>query len=215
MALLRCGLVVFTLLWSRLALSQSAEWVTIGSGVRAFHEDVFQNRQIKLEIPVVVDAELIIELIGMPNLPKLNAMQLQICRSVGLQNALAYYGAGYRTIVFDPDWAASQTADFYRAIGHELGHLFCGHLDKPQSPETELEADRFGGAAIKRFEVYHGRNFFASVMAAASAKYPETASALYPSRTARLQALRDGYEKGSPCGDLAPVVEGGFSRGIR
>ena len=35
------------------------------------------------------------------------------------------------------------------------------------SRQQELEADQFGGASVKRFEVYHNRSFFPSVLAAA------------------------------------------------
>jgi hypothetical protein len=212
---LRVGLVAAALSWPCLSSGQCAEWVTIGTDVSAFHEDVFRGQKLKIEESVVVDIEMFVELIGLPNVAKINSLRLQIRRSIGLKNGLAYYGQGYRTIVFDPDWAASQTAEFYLVLGHEAGHLFCGHENRPQSPEMELEADRFGGASIKRFENYHNRSFFESVLAVAATKYPEKGSALYPPRASRLQALKEGYEHGSPCGNLAPVVQGGFSRGVR
>jgi hypothetical protein len=59
--------------------------------------------------------------------------------------------------------------------------------------------------------VYHNRNFFDQVYAAAAVKYQEQGSALYPPRAARLAALKRGYEQGSPCGNLAPVIESGYS----
>lgn len=197
------------------AWPQSAEWITIGRDLFAFHEDVFHNQKIRIESTVVSDVEIFIELIGIPNSAKINALRLQIRRSPGLKNAFAYYGQGYRSIAYDPDWAASATVEFYLVLGHEAGHLFCEHEGKPQSAKIELEADRFGGASVKRFEIYHNRLFFSAVMAAAAARYTQSGSVLYPSPVARLQALKSGYEQGSPCGGLLPVEQGGFSRGSR
>ncbi len=193
----------------------SQEWVTIGQDAVAFHEDVFRDRKIKIEKPVVSDVEIFVELIGIPNFEKINALRLQIVRSAGLKNAAAYFGQGYRSIVYDPVWAASTTGEFYLALSHEAGHHFCGHVGGPQSAQNELEADRFGGASIKRFETYHNRKFFEAVLAAAATRYPENGSAFYPSRASRLEALRKGYEQGSPCGNLAPVEQAGYSQGAR
>src|ERR1043166_3462420 len=156
-------------------------------------------------------------MIGIPNAPKINELRLQIRRILGLKNAVALEGEGYRTIAFDPDWAVSDTPSFYLTLGHEAGHHFCGHSvgrGPKDGVQIELEADQFGGASIKRYEVYHARAFFNQVFAAAMAKYPEQGSSLYPSRVLRLAALKRGYESGSRCGAWAPPVEG-FNPGSR
>jgi hypothetical protein len=200
------------LLCSTSATAQEA--IRVGRDVRAFHEDQFGDLNIKVEPPAVNDVEIFAELIGLPNFAKINALRLQIRRSVGLKNAFAYYDSSYRSIVYDPNWSATATAEFYLALGHEAGHHFCGHLVGSGSStrlEQELEADRFGGASIKRFEIYHNRSFFPAVVAAAGSKYPEQGSQLYPSRSARLEALKMGYAQDSPCGGLAPVEQSGFS----
>src|SRR5258708_4414229 len=170
-----CCLLV-ALLWACPATPQTAEWVTVGSDAFAFHEDIFRDLRIKIEPPIVNDVEIFVELIGIPNFAKINALRLQIRRSIGLNNAGAFLGSNYRTIVYDPNWAAGATAEFYLVLGHEAGHHFCEHtMGKVRSNrwDTELEADRFGGASIKRFETYHNRSFFGAVLAAASVKYPE------------------------------------------
>jgi hypothetical protein len=193
-----------------------AETITIGRDAFAFHEEVFRDLNLNLETPAVNDVEILVELIGIPNVAKINALRLQIRRSVGLKNAFAYFDQGYRSIVYDPAWAASATAEFYLVLGHEAGHHFCGHtVGQARTWDTELEADRFGGASIKRFEVYHNRTFFGAVMAAATAKYTEQGSPLYPPRALRLEAIKNGYEQGSTCGGLAPVEQRGFTRGAR
>lgn len=197
--------VVIGLLWPIFTQAQVIEWVTIGGNVHAFHEDVFRGQKIGLEQFVVSDVTTLVELIGIPNAAKINALHLQIRRSAGLRNAMGYTGQGYRTLVFDPVWAANAPNDFYLVLGHEAGHFFCGHDDLPQSPKIELEADRFAGASIKRLEAMVNRQHFAAVLAAAARRYPEKASAFYPARAERLAALRAGYEQGSPCGALAPV----------
>lgn len=206
-------LVAFCMLVLMGTLEASSEQLRIGRGARAFHEEELRNREITVDdTPSVTDVSIFVELIGIPNFAKINELRLQIRRSNGLQNASAFEANGYRSIVYDPIWAATATADFYLALGHEAGHLFCAHSpDSPPNITQELEADRFGGASIRRFEIYHNRSFFPAVMAAAMKKYPEQASAFYPSRTARLAALKKGYDEGSPCGGLAPVNATGYS----
>ncbi len=196
-----------TLLWSSNAFPESAEWVTIGRDVHAFHEDTLRDQKILVEPAVTNDAAYFIQLLGIPNAGKINALRLQIRRSIGIKNAVGYTGDGYRTIVYDPVWAQSATAASWLVLAHEAGHFFCGHDDLPQSPKIELEADRFAGASIKRLEVYTTRRYFDDVMAAASNRYLSKASIFYPSRFERLAAIKDGYEHGSPCGNLAPVVQ--------
>lgn len=200
------------LLWSAAAMAQEA--IRIGRDVRAFHEEQFRDLNIKVEPTAVNDVEIFVELVGIPNVGKINALRLQIRRSFGLKNAFAYYDSNFRSIIYDPNWSASATAEFYLALGHEAGHHFCEHLVGGGSgtrAEQELDADRFGGASIRRFEVYHNRSFFPAVLAAAESKYPEQGSALYPPRSARLQALKTGYAQGSPCGGLEPVDRSGYS----
>ena len=199
------------LAWSAGAAAQ--ETIRIGRDVRAFHEEQFRDHDIKVERHVVNDVEVFVELIGIPNFAKINALRLQIRRANGFRNGVAFYGQGYRSIAYDPVWYAANTAEAFLVIGHEAGHHFCEHLVGGGARgrlQQELEADQFGGASVKRFEVYHNRSFFPSVLAAALSKYPEEGSSLYPSRAARVAALKYGYANGSPCGGLAPVLESGY-----
>jgi hypothetical protein len=62
--------------------------------------------------------------------------------------------------------------------------------------ERELEADRFAGASVKRFEVYHNRSFISEVLAVAASKYPEAFSSSHPPRHSRIAAIRRGYDEG-------------------
>lgn len=211
---LKAFLVLAALSWSSLASSQTPEFWTLGSDAFAFHEDLFREHRIKVEPADVNDVEIFVEMIGFENLSKINALQLQIRRSLGLNNAAAMFHDDFRTIVYDPTWADRRSAgqslewprvpaesaspEFYLVLGHESGHHFCEHTigkvrDNPW--ETELEADRFGGASIKRFEVYHDRGFIRDVMAAAASKYPETGSPSHPPRALRLEAIRKGYDR--------------------
>src|SRR4051794_8805376 len=97
--------LVLGLVWPIFAHAQAVEWVTIGGTFHAFHEDVFRGQKIGLEQFVVSDVSTLVELIGVPNVAKINALRLQIRRSTGLKNAMGYTGQGYRTLVFDPVWA--------------------------------------------------------------------------------------------------------------
>jgi len=211
-------LFLATLLCLSPSLSQSPQRITVGDDVVGYHQEICDS-QMNMEPAITSDAEILVELVGLPNLSQLNAQRLHIRRVLGLNNACALPEAGgYATIAYDPDWAAGDTAGFYLALGHEAGHHFCGHFVGDAQgiwSQKELEADQFGGAAIRRFEVYHNQSFFSQVYASAIAKYPERGSALHPPRASRLAALRLGYEQGSPCGSLAPVEQSGFSPGVR
>jgi hypothetical protein len=214
------GLAFLSLLicWTAAATSQSGEWIAIGQNAFAFHEEKFHELNFELEPPVTSDAEILVELIGPPNVEKINALHVQIRRVAGLNNAASLEANGYRTIAYDPDWAAGDTPGFYLVLGHEAGHLFCGHTPAQASTnrmQIELESDQFGGASIKRLEIYQNRSLFGQVFSAALTKYPEQGSSIYPPRSLRLEALRSGYEQGSPCGNLAPVEQSGFYPGTR
>jgi hypothetical protein len=157
------------------------------------------------------DAEIFVELLGLQNLGKINELKLTIGRSSGFKNAVALFHNGSRMIIHDPEWARVAAVEFYLVLGHEAGHHLCGHTvaGAERTPqEAELEADRFSGAAIKRFEVYHGRTLFDDALKAASRLYSEGGSRSHPPRAARLDAIKAGYQSGSPCGNLAPAIRG-------
>jgi hypothetical protein len=163
------------------------------------------------------DAKIFVEMIGLPNIPKVNELQLTIRRSGRLQNAVALFQDGGRMIIYDPEWAKSVTAEFYLVLGHEAGHHFCGHTIQGfqgNPKEAELEADRFSGASLKRFEAYHGRAFVDAAVAAAKRLYSEQGSRTHPPRAARIEAVMLGYNDGSPCGNLAAGIRG-FSPQLR
>lgn len=196
-----------------------AEHMKIGRDISAFHEDELAGYEkdygFDLEDKLVVgDAQILVELVGIPNFAKINAMRFQIRRADGLRGAFAFSADGYSTIVYDPNWARSEPAEFRLILGHEAGHVFCGHTTteiQRGSYQKELEADRFAGASIKRFEIYQGRRIIEDVMAAAFRKFiPPEGSKTHPPRTQRIEAVKKGYEQGSPCGNLAPVDQGPF-----
>ncbi len=216
MRVMKAAIILAALLFSRPASSQTQEWVTIGKNCFAFHERALQ---VKLEPTLTSDVEILVELIGLPNVSKLNSMRFGLRRSYGVENAAYLEGGeeGCKIIVYNPDWAAGDTAEFYMVLGHEAGHHFCGHSVgnvHGTRQETELEADQFSGASIKRYEIYHNQRLFDQVYAAAEAKYPKDGSGLYPPRALRLAAMKRGYEQGSPCGNLSPAIPG-FSPGQR
>ena len=177
----------------------------------AFHPEKLPGRQCKLKLSPVLDIEVFVEMIGLPNIAKINELKLTIAHFGGFGTAMAVTYKGLPMIVLDPQWAKSGTAETYLVLGHEAGHHFCGHhLD--QDPITqkkrELEADRFSGAAIKRFEEYHGRPFLQVALNAAAKLYAGPERPGHPSSEARVEAIMLGYNSGSPCGGLSPGIRG-------
>jgi hypothetical protein len=180
----------------------------------------------KVTGPHTVDAEILIEMLGVANHAAINALQLTILRSDGLKGAAAVFlrrpmsgekgpqGAPLpvtRLIIYDPEWARTANAEYYLVLGHEVGHHFCGHTleNANTSPlEGELEADRFSGAAIRSFEVYHGKSFIDDALRAAARRYSEAGSRTHPPRARRIEAIQVGYRQGWPCGNLAPPQRG-------
>lgn len=176
----------------------------------AFHAEKVSVPCVETSLSPVLDAEIFVELIGLQNLPKLNDLKLTIGRSSGLNNAIATFHQGSRIIILDPEWSRSG-AEAYLVIGHEAGHHFCGHTLKnvELSPQhKELEADRFSGASIRRFESYHGRPFLQDALRAAERLYSPAGSRSHPPRPARIEAILLGYNSDSPCGNLASGIRG-------
>ena len=188
----------------------------------AFHPEKFSAGCNDATLSPVFDFEILIEMIGIPNAAAINALQLTILRSTGFNNASAVLLSEplpgeqgpkvQRLIIYDPEWVKAAPAEAYLILGHEAGHLFCGHdlrtLDPTARQDAELEADRFSGAAIKRFETYHGRAFLNDALKAAARLYPAAGSHAYPPRAERVKAILLGYNSGSPCGNLAPGIRG-------
>jgi hypothetical protein len=178
----------------------------------SFHAEKSSNRNcIETTLSQVSDVEVFVEMIGLPNISKINDLKLTIGRSMGFKNAVALFHNGSRMIILDPEWARSATAEAYLVLAHEAGHHFCDHV-RDSAPlarkKQELEADQFSGAAIKRFEAYHGRGFLQGALQAATSLYSASESGSHPSREARLEAIRLGYNAGSSCGTLAPGIRG-------
>lgn len=180
-------------------------------GGSAFHAEKASGGCIQTNLAPGDDAQIFVELVGLPNIPKVNELKLTIGRSSGFKNAVALFHGGSRMIIHDPQWAKSDTPEFYLVLGHEAGHHFCRHIleqDPTNMKNLELEADRFSGASIKRFEVYHGKVFLNDALAAAARLYSETGSRSHPPRTTRLEAIKLGYNSGSPCGNLIDGIRG-------
>ena len=177
----------------------------------AFHPEKLPQGQCKLKLSPVLDIEVFVEMIGLPNIAKINDLKLTIAHFAGFHDAMAVTYQGLPMIVLDPQWAKSGTAETYLVLGHEAGHHFCGHLpdqDPITQKKRELEADRFSGAAIKRFEEYHGRPFLQDALNAAAKLYAGPERPGHPSPEARVEAIMLGYNSGSPCGGLSPGIRG-------
>ena len=177
----------------------------------AFHAEKASSGCLQTTLSPAEDAEIFVELFGLPNLAKINELRLTIGRTSKFNNAVALFHNGSRMIVHDPAWARTATAEFYLVLGHEAGHHVCGHVlesDPFKRKQHELEADRFSGASIKRFEAYHGRSFLNEAVKAGTRLYSEAGSNSHPERVARIEAIMLGYNSGSPCGNLVEGIRG-------
>jgi hypothetical protein len=177
----------------------------------AFHAEKATSDCVQTSLSPVEDAEILIELFGLPNITKINQLGLTIGRTPDFNNAVAVFFDGGRMIIHNPAWAKTATSEFYLVLGHEAGHHICGHLlenDPTKRKRLELEADRFSGASIKRFEAYHGKGFLGDALKAAARLYSEAGSRSHPDRASRIEAIKLGYKSGSPCGNLSDGIPG-------
>lgn len=129
-----------------------------------------------------------------------------------IKSALAYLKNNQRYISYNPEfikklnnkaktnWAAVSV------LAHEIGHHLAGHtLLKEQSPGNELIADRFSG-----FILHQMGATLEEAMAALSAIGHETDTIRHPPKSARLQAIANGWNdaknlKNSNAYDNQPV----------
>ena len=80
-------------------------------GRNAFHaEDYAGSACTKVTLSPALDAELFIEMVGIPNASKINELGLTIGRSAGFKNAAAFFhDDGSRWITYDPEAAIALT----------------------------------------------------------------------------------------------------------
>jgi hypothetical protein len=214
--------------------AQAQETMCVQLSGNAFHENKLQKGCHKVSLAHVFDNQILVEMIGIQNLAKINDLRLTIARTAGIANGVALFyksapgcqcgqfragkmASGSRMIVFDPEWAATRTAEVYLIMAHEAGHHFCRHSlgQDPLNRKTEeIEADQFAGASIRRFEIYHGRRFLDDALKAASRLYRAEGNRRYAGRAERIEAIKLGYNQGSPCGNFAPPLPG-FTSGPR
>jgi hypothetical protein len=103
-------------------------------------------------------------------------------------NALATKIDGNRVIVYDRRLSSVVGGDGAQAvIAHELGHHYCGHLNKTPNIQHELEADMFAGAVMNKLGYsLEVSKSYVSILS----KQPTTT---HPDRAAREQAIEFGW----------------------
>lgn len=100
----------------------------------------------------------------------------------------------------ETDWAATSI------LAHEIAHHLAGHTINPKkgSPGDELEADIFSGFILYRM----GANLDQALAAMTEFK-PDTTNPRYPSKQARLLAIRSGWEEAKKLTNTAAINENG------
>lgn len=145
----------------------------------------------------------------------------EVRSATGIRNGFAVISGGVRYIVYDPIWyqdTGSEAGAVALVLGHEVGHHVCGHTmgmlrDDPHS--KELEADRYLGAAVRKFEAsMDGTPAYTieDVLRAARQKLSAAATPTHPGLTDRIAAILDGYRNGSPCDAMNLVKSEPFTQ---
>ena len=130
------------------------------------------------------------------------AMMFDVCSAMSVQcdvypmnadlggNAIATEVDGNLVIVYDRN--LSEALGYEGAIGvigHEIGHLYCGHIYDPNSgPQAELEADAFAGAAMRQLGFTPGDALAMTVILS------DRPSPSHPARSDREVALIAGFD---------------------
>src|SRR5262245_7669374 len=71
----------------------------------AFHAEKATSGCVQTSLSPAEDAEILIELFGLPNIPKINQLGLTIGRTSDFNNAVAVFHNGGRMIIHNPAWA--------------------------------------------------------------------------------------------------------------
>lgn len=124
----------------------------------------------------------------------------------GVAMILTGRGGDTRLIVMDPNYQFGKGglgAIAYRfVLAHEVGHHVCGHLSRNMNAlpwNSELQADRFGGDAMKRWLKMHGGYDLSHLLTAVRMSLTARASATHPGVPDRLSAVTRGWNEGTDC----------------
>lgn len=161
------------------------QWIDFGQGTRSLHVP-FGDQSVWIE----------------PAFEDYTFMMFDVCDAMKLEGddcliypmngtvggAIATIVEGNPIIVYDRTFHSSTSFDPHTVIAHEVGHHFCGHLHEPNSPEQELEADRFAAAAMRLV----GGNTLENILASLES-LESRPSVSHPGRRDRLAAMIDGW----------------------
>lgn len=105
-----------------------------------------------------------------------------------------------KVIIYDRRLSSIVGGDGAQAIiAHELAHHVCGHLEADLRDEVtgnlELEADAFAGATMRKL------GYSLEVALSYAPVLSEQATISHPDSTARIRALRDGWENPETAGN--------------
>jgi hypothetical protein len=120
--------------------------------------------------------------------------------AANVDNASALVKGSHRYILYNPQFMQTvrNTAGFdwtsYSILAHEIGHHLNGHTIQAggSRPEIELEADEFSGFVLRRM----GASLTEAQAAMKIIATPH-GSSTHPGKTARLAAIKRGWEKGA------------------
>ena len=131
-------------------------------------------------------------------------------RAASVPNASAVIDSGKRWILYSQDFLLNvrqQTGSEWAAtsiLAHEIGHHLNGHpLDgRGSRPKIELEADKFSGFVLGKMGAS-----LREAQAAIRHFGTRTGSSTHPSRQARLEAIANGWSRGSKDRPDPPLPE--------
>jgi len=198
---MRSFILAILLLWAGIESALARDVLTLRTGDYVFDADPKFSLGKQIVLDDIRDDNRGIELIhGFIDLPAGKKFPFVVRTSSGLRNGFAVIASGVRYIVFDYDWySIGDTAGHLLLVGHEVGHHVCGHTLGTMTNDPwakELEADQFGGAAIRKLG---HPELLREVISAAQRIYPIQGSTTHPPRAQRIAAITEGYNNGSLC----------------
>lgn len=196
-----------------LAAERPVKIMRIGKDTQSFHIPVGKS-EIYVYAPHEDFVKRLVQLMQSVMGDKEANFQLQFGEIRNANNAYAVVHQGKRYMLADADmWGRAGVGALGEAVlyGHELGHHVCGHVGggwTGRAWDAELEADQFGGAAIRAYledgygdkdqAVTHGE-MLETVSHIFLASGGSTGSATHPPLNLRLQAFSRGWNESSPC----------------
>jgi hypothetical protein len=140
--------LVIALSGAAIAEERSGQMIIFGEDAKSIHMPV-GNRNVWIEPAFEDYASMLFDVCDAMKISTDECLIYPMNGDLG-GNAIATIVDGNSLVVYDRTLSTILGYEGAMAvIAHEVGHHYCGHIDRPPDTKMELEADRFAGGAMR------------------------------------------------------------------